>query len=137
MQRWQVNVVILRDVLIITLIEKSSYRSSSVTVPFLKIRRTPNIRSIFFFPEIATSVLWHVTKLNTSFNSPKGPWPWRSGWQPTTVFLPGAFHGQRSLAGCSLWGHKESDMTEWLTHTQRPMEKHRHVPISHERKLEA
>ena len=28
-------------------------------------------------------------------------------------------HGQRSLAGNSLWGHKESDMTEWLsTHTR-------------------
>ena len=26
--------------------------------------------------------------------------------------LPGESHGQRSLAGCSLWGHKESDMTE-------------------------
>ena len=28
------------------------------------------------------------------------------------VFLPGKFHGQRSLAGYSPWGHKESDMTE-------------------------
>ena len=28
------------------------------------------------------------------------------------VSLPGKFHGQRSLAGCSPWGHKESDMTE-------------------------
>ena len=27
-------------------------------------------------------------------------------------------HGQRSLVGCSPWGHKESDMTEWLTNTQ-------------------
>ena len=38
-------------------------------------------------------------------------------WQPTLVLLPGEFHGQRSLAGCSLWGHRESDMTEQLTHT--------------------
>ena len=36
-------------------------------------------------------------------------------WQPTPVFLPGEFHGQRSLAGYSPWGHKESDTTEWLT----------------------
>ena len=28
-------------------------------------------------------------------------------WQPTPVFLPGEFHGQRSLAGYSPWGHKE------------------------------
>ena len=29
--------------------------------------------------------------------------------------LPGKSHGQRSLAGYSRWGHKESDMTERLT----------------------
>ena len=37
----------------------------------------------------------------------------------TPVFLPGEFHGQRSLAGYSPkspWGHKESDSTERLTH---------------------
>ena len=33
-------------------------------------------------------------------------------WQPTLVFLPGESHGQRSLAGYSSWGHKESDTTE-------------------------
>ena len=30
------------------------------------------------------------------------------------VFLPGKFHGQRSLVGYSPWGRKECDMTEWL-----------------------
>ena len=48
------------------------------------------------------------------------PWvrkiPWRRKWQLTPVFFPGKFHGQRSLAGYSPWGHKESDMTEqWNT----------------------
>ena len=33
---------------------------------------------------------------------------------PTPVFLPGEFHRQRSLAGCSSWGHKESDKTNAL-----------------------
>ena len=33
----------------------------------------------------------------------------------TPVFLPGKSHGQRSLVGNSLWGHKESDMTEQLS----------------------
>ena len=37
------------------------------------------------------------------------------GWQPTSVFLPGKFHGQRRLAGYCLWGHKESDTTEQLS----------------------
>ena len=39
--------------------------------------------------------------------------PWRREWQPTPVFLPRESHGQKSLAGYS---HKESDMTEGLTH---------------------
>ena len=39
---------------------------------------------------------------------------WRRQWQSTPVLLPGKFHGQRSLVGCSPWGHEESDMTEWL-----------------------
>ena len=32
-------------------------------------------------------------------------------WQPITVFLPGKFHGQRSLVGCSPWCRKELHMT--------------------------
>ena len=48
------------------------------------------------------------------------PWvgkiPWRRAWQPTPVFLPGECHGQRSLAGYSLWGCKESDTTEVTEH---------------------
>ena len=26
------------------------------------------------------------------------------------------FHGQRSLASCNLWGRRESNTAEWLTH---------------------
>ena len=37
---------------------------------------------------------------------------WRRKWQPTLVFLPEKFHGQRSPVGSSTWGHKESDMTK-------------------------
>ena len=35
---------------------------------------------------------------------------WRREWQPTPVFLPGEFHGQRNLVGYSPWGRQESDM---------------------------
>ena len=46
------------------------------------------------------------------------PWvkkiPWGRKWHPTLVFLPGNFHGQRSLAGYSPWGRKELDSNEWL-----------------------
>ena len=34
--------------------------------------------------------------------------------QPTLVFLPGEFHGQKNLVGYSLWGRKELDTTERL-----------------------
>ena len=44
------------------------------------------------------------------------PWvwtiPWRRKWQPTPVFLPGKFHGQKRLMGYSPLGPKESDTTE-------------------------
>ena len=39
---------------------------------------------------------------------------WRRKWQPTPVFLPGESQGRRNLVGCRLWGHTESDTTEWL-----------------------
>ena len=46
------------------------------------------------------------------FDPQFGKIPWRRGWQPTPVFLPGKPHGQRSLAGYSSWGRKELDITE-------------------------
>ena len=33
-----------------------------------------------------------------------GKMPWRREWLPTPVFLPGEFHGWRSLVGYSPWG---------------------------------
>ena len=41
--------------------------------------------------------------------------PLRREWQPTPVFLPGEFQGQRSRMGYSPWGRKDSDTTEQLT----------------------
>ena len=37
---------------------------------------------------------------------------WRRKWHRTSVLLPGESHEQRSLIGCCLWGHTESDTTE-------------------------
>ena len=45
----------------------------------------------------------------------KIPWSWK--WQPTPVFLPGKFHGEKP-GSSSPWGRKESDMTKHAcTHT--------------------
>ena len=35
--------------------------------------------------------------------------PWSRKWQPASVFLPGKFHGQRSLVSYSPWSYTESD----------------------------
>ena len=44
--------------------------------------------------------------------------PWSRKWQSTPVFLPVESHGQWSLVGYSLWGHKESDVTYQLSTAQ-------------------
>ena len=44
---------------------------------------------------------------------------------PTPVFLPGEFLGQKSLADCSPWGRKETDMTEATEHTHT----YTHCPV--------
>ena len=50
------------------------------------------------------------------------PWfgksPRSRKWPPTLAFLPGEFHGQRSLVGCSPSGRKGLDMTQHA-HTAR------------------
>ena len=47
------------------------------------------------------------------------PWvgtiPWRRKWLPTLVFLPGKFHGPRSLADYSPFGCKELNAPEQLS----------------------
>ena len=41
--------------------------------------------------------------------------PLEKGMATHSVFLPGEFHGRRSLVGYSPWGRKESDTTERLS----------------------
>ena len=56
--------------------------------------------------------------------------PRRRAWQLAPVFLPGVSHGQRNLAGCSPWGHKEADRTE-RTQAQTPLSCTNPYPIPH------
>ena len=42
---------------------------------------------------------------------------WSRKWQSIPIFVPGKFHGQRSLAGYSPWGCIETDITN---HTHPP-----------------
>ena len=54
---------------------------------------------------LASLVAQMLKNLPASRRRGFSPWvrkiPWRREWQPTPVFLPGEFHGQRSLAGYS------------------------------------
>ena len=40
--------------------------------------------------------------------------PWRREWQPNPVFLPGEFHGQRSLAKIHGGSKSGTQLNEWL-----------------------
>ena len=56
--------------------------------------------------------------------------PLRRKWQPTPVFWPGKFHGQRSLVGFCPCGHKALDTTERLsTHTSVKMAYRLFLPV--------
>ena len=58
-------------------------------------------------------------KLPTMWETWVGIILWRRKWQTTSILLPGKSRGWRSLIVYNPWGHKESDMTEWLTPSSR------------------
>ena len=60
----------------------------------------------------ASDMSFHNLNLNNYSIGSTWGWDRRRKWQPTPVFLPREFHGQRSLVDCHLWGHTESDTTE-------------------------
>ena len=60
---------------------------------------------------VRASLLAQTVKNLPAMQIPRfDPWvrkiPWRREWLPTLVFLPGEFHGQKSLAGYSPWGRR-------------------------------
>jgi len=65
------------------------------------------------------------------FNPWIGKIPWRRKWQPTPGFLPGKFHGPRSLAGYNTWGHKESDTKRLKQQQQCVIERIYHILLTH------
>ena len=51
----------------------------------------------------------------TKVHPQDGKMPWKKEWLPNPIFLPGEFHGQRSLGGYTPRGNKELCKTEQLT----------------------
>ena len=79
----------------------------------------------FFFGNAYASLVAHTVKNLPAMQETQvlplvGMISWRREWLPTSVSLLEEFHGQRSLAGYSPWGHKESDMTEQLILSHSP-----------------
>ena len=69
--------------------------------------------SVYYISGIQISHIYGIMAMcHFSFN----PHNNLRNWIPPgyTVLLPGKSHGQRSLVGCSPWGHEESDTTEHL-----------------------
>ena len=94
---------------------------------FLKIN--PHINGQLIFDICAKKIQWErISSLTNNTEKIENPHvrklpytvTWRRKQQPTPVFVPGEFHGQKVLVGYSPWGYKESDMTEQLTHLYNP-----------------
>ena len=69
----------------------------------------------FFFVSKQVFFFYNVRCFSLLLTSIKMEFCSRKEWQSSPIFLPGEFHGQRSLEGCGPWGHKESNTTAWLT----------------------
>ena len=65
-----------------------------------------------FLSQLSYSLILLWSSYNNQILEDSRRAPWSRKWKPTPVFLPGEFHAQRSLAGYSPWGIRESDMTE-------------------------
>ena len=70
----------------------------------------------------------HLLYRRHGFDPWVGKIPWRREWQPSPGLFPGESHGQRNLAGYSLQGCTESDMTERdLTRVHAHTHTHTHI----------
>ena len=87
--------------------------ATSFSFPFASMWDECNYAVVWEFFVLCWGIVWPPT---TPGQLHLDLWnAWRRKWQPTPISSPEESHGQRSLVGYSLWGHKESDMTELLT----------------------
>ena len=94
----------------------SYQKGSNIVSVRWQIRETMKTMPLSLTSE-RTPKMEHSDEITGIFSSIFAIWRsvlWRRARQPTPVFLPGEPHGQRSLVGYSPWGHKESDVTEWV-----------------------
>ena len=65
---------------------------------------------------------WGQEKKGTTEDEMVGWHHWLDGCE--SEWTPGVGDGQRVLACCDSWGHKESDTTEWLNWTELRLSQH-------------
>ena len=76
----------------------------------------PDVKSWFIGKDSDAGKDWRQEEKGTREDEMVG---WHHGLNgPESEQTPGVGNGQRSLACYSPWGHKESDMTEWLNWTE-------------------
>ena len=89
----------------------SAARKAGVTVNFISHGKAPPFLSLVTvdqgFPGGASGKE-PTCQCRTCKRHRFNPWvvkiPWKRAWQPTPVFLPGEFQGQRRLMGYNPWG---------------------------------
>ena len=54
-------------------------------------------------------------------------YPWRRSWQPTPVFMPEEFHGQRSWEGYIAQSRTQLKQLSMYTHTHTHTRTHAHT----------
>ena len=104
----QISIIISGIILIINILFKLSPKNTVIALHYACRSGFPGGSAIKNLPATLESQ-------KCGFEPWVGKIPWKRAWLPTPVFLPGEFHGQRTLVGCSSWSHKESDTTEQLT----------------------
>ena len=75
---------------------------------------------------------WRLEEKGTTEDKMAGWHHWLNGHELEQA--PGVGDGQGSLACCSIWCNKESEMTEWLNLTE-PSKTLYPIPISHWRRM--
>ena len=70
-----------------------------------------------YFPS-GSAVKMQCRRCRCGFSPCVGKIPWRRTWKPTQVFLPGEFHGQRSLVAAVRWVAKSWTRLKWLSDTR-------------------
>ena len=89
-----------------------TFHANGLTKSFVNIEKDCNIKAL---ETLVAQMVRNLQCRRPGFHLWVAKIPWRREQLPTPIFLPGEFYGQRSLAGYSPWGHKESDTTEQLS----------------------